>query len=115
MNATEDCCSGTWSGPSKECSVDRSTASALDIDHQSRATIQAPRVLFAVVIFWLRFAEAHQRQAVRGHPVPNEVLANRVGPTFSQRQVVFRRADVARVAFDPDLERGVLLQDLNRL
>src|SRR5262245_19220134 len=78
------------------------------VHRQRRATVQAARLLSRVVVLRTLFAVADGAQPIRADAAADQVVLHRVRAPVAERQVVFRRADVARVAFDLDAQRRVL-------
>ena len=78
--------------------------------HQRRAAIEAARLFARVVELRPLLAVADRAEAVGADAAARQVVADRGGAAFAERQVVLGRADVAGVAFDLDPQRRVLLQ-----
>src|SRR5262245_1394972 len=84
------------------------TVLAHESDDQRRSTVEAARLLAGVVVLRTLLAVADGAEPIRADAAADEIVAHRVGAAFAEREVVFRRADVAGVAFDLDADVGVL-------
>src|SRR6476660_5341454 len=69
-------------------------------DGQGGASIEAARLLAAVVVLRPLFAVADGVQSIGADTTADKVLAHRGGSPVAQRQIVLGRADVAGVPFD---------------
>src|SRR5438046_2599007 len=95
--------------PAYDCRLPR------EPDEERGAAIQAPGLFARVVVLRPFLAVAYGREPAGGDTPADEVVAHRIGATLTEGHVVFRRADVARVAFDLDADVGVALQHRDRL
>src|SRR2546422_47312 len=72
--------------------------------------------LFArVVVLRTLLTVADGAEPIAGDPLAGQIRLHRVGAPVAQRQVVFRRPDVARVPLDRQPQRRVLLHGSHRL
>ena len=97
------------------CPLDHFAARLLHAHDEGGATVQPARLFAGVVVLRPLLTVADGPQPVGADAAAGEVLADRVGAALAERQVVFRRADVAGVALDLDAQVRVLLQRADRL
>src|SRR5262245_3810439 len=72
----------------------------LQVDDQSRTTVETARLFASVVVLRTLFAVAHRGETRLRHAPADQIVADRVGSAIAEREVVFGRADVAGVTFD---------------
>src|SRR5262245_4636314 len=84
--------------------------------HNERgAAVQASRLFTRVVVFRARLTADDRVESRRAQPSPDQVIPRPVGAARTEREVVFRRSDVARVAFDLDTHVRILLEHAHGL
>src|SRR5688500_205184 len=86
---------------------------ALQPNHQRGAAVQAARFFARVVVLRPLLAVADGVEAGSGNPAARQVLTHGIGAALAEGQVVFGRADVARMTFDLDAQVRVLLHRLD--
>jgi hypothetical protein len=81
--------------------------------HERSAAIEAAGFFTRIVVFGTFFAVAERADSVGANPAAQEIVADGVRATIAECEIVFRRPDVARVAFDLDAHLSVFLQALD--
>src|SRR5262249_12657096 len=88
---------------------------SLNLDDEDRPPIQPTGFLSRVVVLRILLAVAPRLQARRRNATRDQVVADACRAPLTERQVVFSRADVARVSLDDDVPVRIRLQTRDRV